>query len=203
MIGKTTNTALLLAFLLILTAQPVHADSGPMETLKAPLDRVVGILKDPKYDSEAKLVQQREELLVIAFEVFDFIEVSRRTLGRNWRIFSPQERKDFTDVFSDFLANVYLDRIQSEYHDENVTYVGEEMQAEGRAVVKTSIQRDGVQVPVEYSMHLTPEGWRIYDVNIEGVGLIQNYRSQFNRILMNESPAQLIERLQTRQGVEA
>ncbi len=203
MIGKTTMTGLLLALLLTLAAQPVHADSGPMETLKAPLDRVVAILKDPKYDSEAKLVQQREELLVIAFEVFDFIEVSRRTLGRNWRIFSPQERKDFTDVFSDFLANVYLDRIQSEYHGENVTYIGEEMQAEGRAVVKTGIQRDGVQVPVDYSMHLTPGGWRIYDVNIEGVGLIQNYRSQFNRILVNESPAQLIERLQTRQGVEA
>lgn len=187
---------------LILLISPAHATDSPLAALKEPLERVVAILNDPKYETEDQLTRQREMLLGIAFEVFDFIEVSRRTLGRSWRVFSPQERKDFTDVFSDFLANVYLDRIQSEYHGETVTYHGEDIIADGRAIVRTSIQREGVQVPVEYSMLLTPGGWRIYDVNIEGIGLVQNYRSQFDRILMRESPAQLIERLKTQSGIE-
>ncbi|MEW6670982.1 MAG: ABC transporter substrate-binding protein [Thermodesulfobacteriota bacterium] len=168
----------------------------PMDALKGPIDRVIGVLKDPQYQAADQKSRQRDKMWEIVQGVFDFQEISRRTLANNWKLLSPGQQKEFVDVFSEFLGNTYLDKIQGEYKNEKVLYLGQDTLSETKVLIRTKILRENnVEVPVDYSMLLRDQGWKIYDVNIEGVSLVQNYRSQFSQILMKETPAQLIERL--------
>ena len=168
----------------------------PLEALRGPVERVIAILKDPKYKDPAKKDLRREKLWEIIPNIFDYTEVAKRALARNWRNFSPQERKEFTDVFADFLGNIYIDKIEGHYEDLNVIYLGQEMVTGSRALVKTKIVRRKTETPIDYRMRIKGAAWRIYDLNIEGVSLVKNYRTQFNQILFKETPAQLIARLQ-------
>ncbi len=167
----------------------------PMETLQKPMNEIVRILKDPQYLEKDKKEVQREKLWKIIREVFDFREMSKRSLARNWKRFNSGQRDQFTDVFSTLLGNIYLNKVQGGYHDEKVVYLGEEIIKEKKAVVKTKIVRENVEIPMNYRMRLHREKWKIYDIIIEGVGLVKNYRTQFKKILRKESPDQLIERL--------
>ena len=190
---KRTSTAIL--FVLISMAAYASGNQ-PMDDLKGPIDQVVDILKDPQYQAADQKARQRDKMWTIIQAVFDFQEISRRTLANNWKLLSPDQQKEFVDVFSEFLGNTYLDKIQGEYKNEKVLYLGQDMLTESKALIKTKILRENnVDIPVDYSMLRLDQGWKIYDVNIEGVSLVQNYRSQFNQILMKEIPAQLIDRL--------
>lgn len=160
------------------------------------MDEMIRILKNPEYQNNLKKPEQQEELWEIMQVVFDFREISIRTLARNWKEFSPDQQKEFIEVFSEFLGNIYIDRIQGEYKNEKIVYKGQEMVSETKALVKTKIVRENnIEVPVEYRMRLRKGAWRIYDVRIEGVSLVKNYRTQFKQILMKKTPAQLIQKL--------
>ena len=106
------------------------------------------------------------------------------------------------DAFTDLLANNYIRRIQSGFRNEKVVFTGEEVVTNTKAVVRTKIVREGGEIPVDYSLKAEGAGWRIYDINIEGVSLVQNYRSQFSQILLKESPDQLIERVRKKNKEE-
>jgi len=182
--------------LLVLTGQSgLSAITSPMEALKIPIETVLSLLKDPKYKDPDQRQQQRDKIFAITRKLFDYTEMSKRTLARNWKSFSPQEQLQFVDVFADHLSNSYMDKIQGEYKGETIVFLGQEMVADGKAMVTTKIQRQPSDISVDYSMLLVDNQWRVYDVNIEGVSLIKNYRTQFDQILVKESPAQLIERL--------
>jgi phospholipid transport system substrate-binding protein len=188
--------ALVMMILLILTGRTgLSAAASPMEALKNPIETVLSLLKDPKYKDPDQRQQQRDKILAITHQIFDFTEMSKRALARNWKSFSPQEQLKFADVFADHLSNSYMDKIQGEYKGETIIFLGQEMVADGKALVTTKIQRQPSDISVDYSMLLVDNQWRVYDVNIEGVSLIKNYRSQFDQILVKESPTQLIERL--------
>ncbi len=182
--------------LLVLTGRTsLSAEVSPMDALKNPIETVLSLLKDPKYKDPDQRQQQRDKIFAITRKLFDYTEMSKRTLARNWKSFSPQEQLQFVDVFADHLSNSYMDKIQGEYKGETVIFLGQEMIADGKALVTTKIQRQPGDISVDYSMLLVDNQWRVYDVNIEGVSLIKNYRTQFDQILVKESPAQLIERL--------
>jgi phospholipid transport system substrate-binding protein len=168
----------------------------PMETLQKPMNEIVRILKDPQYREKDKKEVQREKLWKIIREIFDFREMSKRSLARNWKRFNTGQRDQFTDVFSTLLGNIYLNKVQGEYHDEKVVYLGEEIIKDKKAIVKTKIVRENGEIPMNYRMRLHGKKWKIYDVIIEGVGMVRNYRTQFRKILRKESPGQLIERLE-------
>ena len=157
---------------LVFAGAAMGAAGSPTDALKAPLDRSVQVLKDPKYqtDDSALKIEQRDKIWDIVAGIFDFTEVSRRALARNWKSFSPEQQKDFVAVFSKMLGNIYVDRIQTGFSDQN-------------------------KIPVDYSLKKKDNRWLVYDVKVEGVSLIKNYRTQFNDILRKEKPAQLIERL--------
>lgn len=177
-------------------AQDQQSVKTPMETLKKPLDEVITILRDPKYKPKDKRLLQRESIYKITDKIFDFVEISKRSLARNWRIFTPQERKDFTEVFTKLLKDTYSRKIQGEYTGhEKIRYVGHEMLSPTKAVVKTKILREGGNIPVDYRMRLRNGRWMVYDIKIEGIGLVQNYRAQFNSFLLNKKPADLIAQL--------
>jgi len=168
----------------------------PLDALREPLDEVVRILKDPQFDDEAKKQDQRNRIGAIIHGVFDFREISIRALAKNWKQLTPEQQKEFTEIFSEFLSKTYLDKVQGDCRNEKIVYIEQQMISETKAIVKTRIVRkNNTEVPVEYRMRMRKNSWRIYDVRIEGVSLVKNYRSQFKKILMKETPDQLIDRL--------
>ena len=186
----------MMTLILLFVPPSIVYSTQPMDVLREPMDEMIRILKNPEYQNNLKKPEQQEELWEIMQVVFDFREISIRTLARNWKEFSPDQQKEFIEVFSEFLGNIYIDRIQGEYKNEKIVYKGQEMVSETKALVKTKIVRENnIEVPVEYRMRLRKGAWRIYDVRIEGVSLVKNYRTQFKQILMKKTPAQLIQKL--------
>jgi len=167
-----------------------------MDALKGPIDEGIKLLSDQKYKNPSLKRVQREKIWEIVRKAFDFTELSGRALATNWKIFNPLQRREFSEVFSEVLGNTYLDKIQGGYMDEKVAYLGQEMLSDTKAVVKTKIIREKGEIPVNYSMRLKNNNWKVYDIHVEGVSLVQNYRSQFNDILSKETPNELIRRLE-------
>jgi phospholipid transport system substrate-binding protein len=196
-------SVLILAIVLLLTGKSgLSAVTSPMEALKIPIETVLSLLKDPKYKDPAHRQQQRNKILEITHTLFDFTEMSKRALARNWKSFSPQEQLQFVDVFADHLSNTYMDKVQGEYKGETIVFLNQEMIAEGKAMVTTKVEREPSPISVDYSMLTVDNQWRVYDVNIEGVSLIKNYRTQFDQILTKETPVQLIERLKKKVDIK-
>jgi phospholipid transport system substrate-binding protein len=183
---------------LLLPVGRAAAAGEPMDVLKAPMNEALALLRDPQYktDDPAKKAEQREKFWAIIKPVFDFEELSKRTLARNWKKFDAAQQTAFTEVFAELLGNIYVDRIQGGYNDETIEF-GDQIKHESRplAVVKTFIVSARNRIPVDYSMIDQDGTWRVYDVKVEGVSLVKNYRSQFKEILSKESPDQLIARL--------
>ena len=174
------------------------ASPSPMETVRERIDQVIAILNDPAGADPAHRAAKRDRLWKIASPMFDFVEISRRTVGPKWQAFSDDEKAHFTDVFTRFLGNTYLDRVQGEYQNEKIEYV-QELVREPLALVRTKLVREAVEMPIDYRMRQTDGQWKIYDILVEnGVSIVQNYRVQFQSILQKESPAALIQRLEQR-----
>jgi len=180
----------------LLVGMPCFAYSiEPMDALKEPVEQVISLLKEPQYQDETQKDIQRDKIWEVIKKVFDFTEMAKRALARNWQKFTPEEQKEFADLFAELLGNTYIGKIQGGYEDEKVVYLSQQMVTASKAYVKTKILRNSMDIPVAYSMLEQNGSWKVYDVNIEGVGLVKNYRTQFDKILMKDSPAQLIERL--------
>ncbi len=201
MLKSNILIACLFALFIFLIA-PLSADAQPkpLDALRPSIDQAIAILNDPKYKADESLKsEQRDKIWKTVKSVFDFDEISKRTLARDWRTFSSSEKKEFTDVFGTFLGNTYMDKIQGEYHNEKIVYGDEQIVDDKWALVRTSIKRETLEIPVDYKMKLIDGDWRIYDVVVEGISLVKNYRIQFSSILKKETPAQLIERLRKKQ----
>ncbi len=186
--------------LILMVATTVYgaAAASPTDVLRGPLDQAVLILKDPKYQSDDPTLkaEQRDRIWDAVADAFDFNEVSRRALARNWKSFSADEQKEFAAVFSKMLGNIYVKRIQSEFAEQRIEFNDEiRHQSKPLAIVKTFVISEQNKIPVDYSLKKNGDRWWVYDVKVEGVSLIKNYRTQFNDILRKEKPAQLIERL--------
>lgn len=167
----------------------------PMEAFKEPMEKILKLLADPQYKETHTENLQRQKITAISNDLFDYTEMAKRALARNWRIFTPAQRQTFRDVFADLLENTYYNKVYGEYTNETVSYEKQQKISDVKARVETLIHRETVDIPVKYNMKLSKGVWRVYDVNIEGVSLIKNYRSQFSKILKKEKPEHLIQRL--------
>lgn len=181
------------SFLILILSPFSFAGDPPLETLKDAVDQAMKILDDPRYKDESRKETQRDEIWKVIRQVFDLEGIARITLGRNWRRFKQTEKEEFTEVFGRFLGNNYVEKIQTGFSGEKVEYLGQEIITDRKSMVKTKIVRETKEIPVDYKMHKKGADWRVYDVIIEGVSLIKNYRSQFAGFLMNSTPAELIE----------
>lgn len=171
----------------------------PTQRLQGSIDQVLLLLKEPSYKNPATRAPLRAKIEQEIRKVFDFQEFSARTVGKNWPQFSQDQKKRFDDAFADLLLVTYLDKVEG-YNGEKVAYSGEVLSAKGdRAEVKTIVTlSDGKNVPVAYRMMLKNGQWVVYDVLIESVSLIKNYRSQFQDVLAKGTPDQLVERVKAR-----
>jgi phospholipid transport system substrate-binding protein len=181
-------------------AKPVAAaavqEMSPMQTVQFRIDQMVAVLTDAELSKPANRSAQRDRIWEIAVPMFDFTEISRRTVGTKWSSFTEAEQQRFTELFTQFLANTYIDKIQGEYHNEKIAYL-KELVKEPQAMVRTKLVRDSAELPIDYRMKKADGQWKIYDILVEdGVSIVQNYRVQFQSILQKETPAQLIERLE-------
>jgi len=179
------------AALLLLTASPVWA--GPTDQLREYTDQVVKVLDDPSMARQDRRAAVRK----IAHEAFDINETAQRVLARHWKDRTPAEREEFTQLFADLLERTYIARMD-EYGGERIKYLSEAIDGKLASVRARILTRTGTEVSVESRMNLRGDRWLIYDILIENVSLVANYRSQFDRIVRSSSYEELVRRLKTK-----
>ena len=176
-------------------ATPAQA-GPPTDQLRGQIDRVLKVLDDPslKKDEPARRAAVRK----IAEDIFDFSETAKRSLGRHWQPRTQAERDEFTKLFADLLERSYISKIEL-YGGEKIGYLNDAIEGD-QAVVRTHIiTKSGTQVPVDYRMLKKGERWLVYDVIIEGVSLVANYRTQFNKIIQTSSYTELVKKMKAKQ----
>jgi phospholipid transport system substrate-binding protein len=183
-----------LSLVLVLPA----AAGVPSDHLKAQIDRVLRTLEDPDLKREGRARDRRVAVRRIANEIFDFGETARRSLGRHWQPRTPAERDEFVRLFSDLLERSYISRVEL-YGGEKIQYLGDSTQGDQATVQTKLLTKSGSEIPIEYRMHRRGERWLVYDVIIEGVSLVANYRTQFNKIIQTSSYQELVRKMKTKQ----
>lgn len=172
--------------------QPCVASAGvPTDQMRVTVDRVLVILKDPALNSAGAKEARRAELSKAIFPRFDFEEMAKRSLGAEWRRRTPEEQKEFTRLFTELLKNSYVDSIES-YHSDKVIYRRESQDGDYADVGTKVINDGGEEFTIDYRLNLDGSQWKVYDVVIENISIVNNYRSQFNRILGRSSFAELL-----------
>jgi phospholipid transport system substrate-binding protein len=189
----------LLLFLLALLAIPSLAHSEePIEVIKRTINLGMTLLKDPQYQLASKKKEQQELLCQVAGGAFDVREFSKRVLASKWRSFSPEQRKEFVEVFSEFLCKYYITRLQKRYKDEKVIFVSQHFVGNRVALVRVKVLWKGFEVPVELRMLARNSTWKIYDIIVFGISGMQNYRAQFQALFRNATPSQVIKQIRNR-----
>jgi len=178
--------------LVVLSTPSVGHSEQPIDVLQKNINTGIAILEDSQYQNITEKNRQQEILCEAASEAFDFKEFSKRVLGSNWRTFTPRQRKQFFEVFSEFLCKYYITRLQERYTGEKVIYLSQHSLADSTALVKVNVLWKGVEVPVEVRMLKRNDTWKVYDIIVLGVSGVRNYRAQFQTILLKQSPTQVI-----------
>jgi len=169
---------------------------GPRDAVESAVDRFMNIVQNGRSDSPAVNADRLGQIREIVREMFDFNEIARRTLARHWQTLQPDERTEFVALFRDLLEHAYLTQVESA-SDDKILFLGETSEGSGRALVRSKVvTRKGVEIPLDYRMHLLDGQWRIYDVVVQGISFIASYRTQFDRVIRAESYGALRERLQ-------
>jgi phospholipid transport system substrate-binding protein len=196
--ARTPSRRIFFAWALLtaaLSAFPGFSFAGaPTEQIRGTIDRVIEILKDPALAAKGKREERRELLRKEIAPAFDFEEMAKRSLGIQWRGRTSEERDRFVVLFRELLEDSYLGKIES-YQGEEIRYGKETVDGPYAEVKTLVVTRKGQEIPVDYRMLGDGGKWRIYDVVIEGISLVNNYRSQFSSILRNSSFAEMMEKL--------
>jgi phospholipid transport system substrate-binding protein len=191
---------LLLLFFVFISAPAVAA--GPQAEVQQRIDQILELVRSDNYN-QAEPMQRTEMLLDATEELFDRQEVAQRVLAVHWKRFSPQQRQEFVQLFTDFLKHNYAQKIGAYTFDNERVVFTDELLSDSRAIVKTLIVTSDKRIPVDYALLEKNGRWQVYDARIEGVSLVQNYRSQFNNILIKNNPDVLLDMLRERiQGKE-
>ena len=181
--------------LLSIWLTPGSAVGGvPTDQIKSTVDKALVVLRDPRFKPAAKTKERREQLKQILFARFDFTEMAKRSLGANWRRRTPKEQEEFVRLFTDLLERAYADTIES-YGDEKIVYVGERLDGGYADVSSKVLTSKGEEFSLNYRAHFVGGEWRVYDVVVENISMVNNYRSQFNRVISNASYEELVRRL--------
>ena len=177
---------------ILLLMQPVLVAAGaPGDQVRQTVDKLLAILADPQLRGADKENERREELRKVLYSRFDFTEMAKRALGPHWQRRSPEEQKEFVELFTSLLEGAYLDKIES-YNGEQVQYLNETVDNDYAEMDTKIVDNHGQPFSVDYRLRNGGGDWKVYDVVIENVSLVNNYRSQFNRVLAKSSFEELL-----------
>lgn len=164
----------------------------PTDTVQANVNKVLDVLRDPKLKGESAKEIKKKKLRAIYEQMFDDVELGKRTLARNWNSLSVAQRQEFVILFRQVLEKAYIDRILA-YTNEKIVYERETMISGNLAEVQTKVIMASKEIPITYKVILKNGSWKVYDVNVENVSLVLNYRTQFSDILAKNKPEELLE----------
>lgn len=195
------KTGKILLMIIIITACSLHlvaaktAVHTPKESIQSTVGAVLDILRNKELAAADRKQERRDKINMLIRDRFDFTEMSRRTLAKHWKERTSEETEEFVEIFSKLLIASYIGKIEA-YTDETVTYGKEMIKGKGKyGVVSTIIVTKDVDIPLDYKVILKKDKWWIYDVVVEGVSFISTYRSQYNKIIVRESYAELIAKM--------
>ena len=184
-------TLALTILMIFLFNLPVWA-GVPMDTVQANVNKVLDVLRDPKLKGESAKEIKKKKLRAIYEQMFDDVELGKRTLARNWNRLTVPQRQEFVILFRQVLEKAYIDKILA-YTNEKIVYERESMVSGTQAEIQTKIVTSSKEIPITYKVILKGGSWKVYDVIVENVSLVLNYRTQFNDILAKNNPEQLLE----------
>lgn len=168
--------------------------AGPAtEAIRSTINQVIRLLEDQELKKPGRSEERRRRLEKVIGDRFSYEEMAKRSLGAQWRQLNDAERKEFVELFQKLLSHSYLGKIEG-YSGEQVRYLNERL-GEGYAEVRTKVVSSKTEIPLDYRLLNTGGDWRVYDVVVDGVSLVNNYRGQFARILRSSSYADLVEQL--------
>jgi phospholipid transport system substrate-binding protein len=199
--GCRARVLALAASLMLATFLPRTARAGetPAQIIQDAINHALKILRDPALQGAAKRPQRHAQLRALADQVFDWQDMAQRCLGFYWRRITPNQQAEFLKVFEELLATYYLNQIDNFQGTEKIDMLGSrktESQVEVRTVLTTASHE---RIPIDYFMKEEPRGWRVFDLSIEGVSLVGNYRDRFSRFLVNQTFDQLLQVLKAQQ----
>ena len=184
--------AVAIAVCLGLTGVPAYA-GAPTDAMKTTIDEVLKIIAEKELKQPAKSEERRQQLERVVSARFDYLEMSRRALGAPWNDLSDQQKQEFVSLFRTLLTNSYADKIET-YSGEGVQYLNERTEKE-YAEVRTKVLSGKTEIPLDYRLMNKSADWRVYDVVVDGVSLVNNYRGQFTKILRASSYSDLVDQL--------
>jgi phospholipid transport system substrate-binding protein len=186
---------------LLLMLAPVHgAWAGvPTDQLREGIDRVFKILRDPEMAGDANATQRRKAIFTAASTIFDFNEMAKRSLSQHWAERTPAERTQFIALFTDLLQHSYISKVD-QHGGAKMVFGDERVEGEYAAVRTTIPLSNGSQLPLEYRMHQANARWQVYDISMDGISLLSNYRAQFNKVIRIDSYAVLVTKLKSHQS---
>ncbi len=197
MVRRSLGPALVSLFILA-SAQGAWAATAT-EQLKSAIDRVLTTVDNPALKGDGKVLERRLAVRKIANEIFDFREIARRSLGSYWPPLSEAQRTEFLGLFGDLLERSYISKIEL-YGGEKIMYSGERVDGDLATVRTIIITKNGTEVPVDYRLFMRGDRWMIYDLSIDGISLVSNYRTQFNKIIQTNGYDSLVEKMKTKQS---
>jgi phospholipid transport system substrate-binding protein len=168
----------------------------PTEVVRSTLNKVFRILEDETLKDPAKLIPRRHMLEEVIASHFDYAEMSKRALAAYWVPLTTGERDEFVELFKSFLSDRYAETIEG-YSGQQVLYLSERIEG-NYAEVRTKLRSSKVEIPMDYRLHMRNETWHAYDLVVDGVSLVKNYRSQFEKIIRSDSYQELVRRLHDR-----
>jgi phospholipid transport system substrate-binding protein len=183
---------------------PREGLAGPAtDQVKGTVDQVLKILTDPSLKGDAKLQQRRAKIRQAVLQRFGFTEMSKRSLGQYWAQRTPKEREEFVRLFTDLLERAYINRVDG-YSGEQVVYLSESVDGNFSEVRTKIVTKKGQDVSILYRLLKNDANWEVYDVIVEGVSLVNNYRTQFAKIIRTSSYEELVKKMQAKlEGEEA
>ena len=190
--------ALLGMFALMLLGAPCAFAGPAREQVQSAIEKATAILNDPSLKSDAKKIERIERLRQVIFPKFDFAEMAKRSLGANWQRRTPAEQQEFVKLFQELIENSYADNIDA-YNGEKVNIVGEKEEKDFAQVNTKIVNNKGEEFSVDYRLLQSGGDWKIYDVVIENISVVNNYRSQFNRVIAKTSFEDLLQKLRDKQ----
>lgn len=195
--APATVVAAALGLALVLVAGRAAGASVPGEQFRESAARVIRILEDPELQKPGRAADRRAALRQLANQVFDFEEMTKRTLARHWQARTPAERHEFTELFASLLERTYVSKIE-QYQGEKFVYTGDSVDGDQATVRTKIVTKNGSEILVDYRMLRRGDRWLVYDVVIEHLSLVVNYRAQFDAIIRRASYAELVGKLRAK-----